>query len=29
MSQAQPSLELLRSVAGELTGVSDAIDLPM
>jgi hypothetical protein len=28
MSQAQPSLELLRSVAGELTGASGAIDLP-
>ena len=28
MSQAQPSLELLRSVAGELTGASTAIDLP-
>ena len=28
ISQAQPSLELLRSVAGELTGASDAIDLP-
>ena len=28
MSQAEPSLELLRSVAGELTGASDAIDLP-
>lgn len=28
MSQAQPSLELLRSVAGELVGASDAIDLP-
>jgi hypothetical protein len=28
MRQAQPSLELLRSVAGELTGASEAIDLP-
>ncbi len=28
VNQARPSLELLRSVAGELTAASDAIDLP-